>query len=88
MAERSLLDVRQHQDIVFPWRIHADSRRAVEILDSLGMTIRKDGYPHVLQASPLLYGGEAATTTLNPEPAPLSSKLSLFVPCILLSRLL
>ena len=31
MAERSLPDVRQHQDIVFPWRIHADSRRAVEI---------------------------------------------------------
>ena len=30
MAERSLLDVRQHQDIVFPWRIHADYRSAVE----------------------------------------------------------
>ena len=31
MAERSLPDVRQHQDNVFPRRIHADSRRAVEI---------------------------------------------------------
>ena len=31
MAERSLPDVRQHQDIVFPWRIHADYRSAVEI---------------------------------------------------------
>ena len=31
MAERSLPDVRQHQDIVFPRRIHADSRSAVEI---------------------------------------------------------
>lgn len=29
------------------------------------MTIRKDGYPHILQASPLLYGGEAATIILN-----------------------
>ena len=31
MAERSLTDVRQHQDIVSPQRIHADSCRAVEI---------------------------------------------------------
>ena len=31
MAERSLPDMRQHQDNVFPRRIHADSRRAVEI---------------------------------------------------------
>ena len=31
MAERSLPDVRQHQDIVFPKRIHTDSRSAVEI---------------------------------------------------------
>ena len=31
MAERSLPDVRQHQDIVFPWCIHADYRSAVEI---------------------------------------------------------
>ena len=31
MAERSLLQVRQHQDIVSLRRIHADSRRAVEI---------------------------------------------------------
>ena len=31
MAERLLPDVRQHQDIVFPQRMHADSRRAVEI---------------------------------------------------------
>ena len=31
MAERSLPDVRQHQDLVFPRRIHADSRSAVEI---------------------------------------------------------
>ena len=30
MAERSLPDVRQHQDIVSPQRIHADSCRAVE----------------------------------------------------------
>ena len=31
IAERSLPDVRQHQDIVFPRHIRADSRRAVEI---------------------------------------------------------
>ena len=31
MAERSLPDVRQHQDIVSPQHIHADSSRAVEI---------------------------------------------------------
>ena len=31
MAERLLPDVRQHQDIVFPQHMHADSRRAVEI---------------------------------------------------------
>ena len=31
MAERSLPDVRQHQDIVSPQRIHADSSKAVEI---------------------------------------------------------
>lgn len=41
------------------------------------MTIRKDGYPHVLQALPLLYCGEAATITLNlktlnPLPFPLN----------------
>ena len=32
IAERSLPDVRQHQDIVFPRRIHADSHSAVETL--------------------------------------------------------
>ena len=31
MTECLLPDVRQHQDIVFPQRMHADSRRAVEI---------------------------------------------------------
>ena len=31
IAERSSPDVRQHQDIVFPRRIHADSRSAVKI---------------------------------------------------------
>ena len=31
MAERSLPDVRQHQDLVFPRRIHTDSRSAVKI---------------------------------------------------------
>ena len=31
IAERSLPDVRQHQDIVFPQRIHADSHSAVKI---------------------------------------------------------
>ena len=31
IAERSLPAVRQHQDIVFPRHIRADSRRAVEI---------------------------------------------------------
>ena len=31
IAERSSPDVRQHQDIVFPRRIHADFRSAVEI---------------------------------------------------------
>ena len=31
IAERSLPDVRQHQDIAFPQRIHADSHSAVEI---------------------------------------------------------
>ena len=31
MAEHLLPDVRQHQDIVFPQRMHVDSRRAVEI---------------------------------------------------------
>ena len=31
IAERSSPDVRQYQDIVFPRRIHADSRSAVEI---------------------------------------------------------
>ena len=31
IAERSSPDVRQHQDIVFPRRIHADSRNAVKI---------------------------------------------------------
>ena len=31
MAERSLPDVRQHQDIVFPLRMHADFRSAAEI---------------------------------------------------------
>ena len=31
MAERSLPDVRQHQDIVSPQCIHADFRSAVEI---------------------------------------------------------
>ena len=32
IAERSSPDVRQHQDIVFPRRIHADSRSAVKTL--------------------------------------------------------
>ena len=32
IAERSLPAVRQHQDIVFPRRIRADSHRAVETL--------------------------------------------------------
>ena len=32
IAERSLPDVQQHQDIVFPRRIHADSHSAVETL--------------------------------------------------------
>ena len=31
IAERSSSDMRQHQDIVFPRRIHADSRNAVKI---------------------------------------------------------
>ena len=31
IAERSSPDVRQHQDIVFPRRIHTDSRSAVKI---------------------------------------------------------
>ena len=31
IAERSSPDVRQHQDIVFPRRIHADSRSARKI---------------------------------------------------------
>ncbi len=31
MTECVLPDVRQHQDIVFPQRMHADSRRALEI---------------------------------------------------------
>ena len=31
IAERSSPDVRQHQDIVFPQRIHADSRSARKI---------------------------------------------------------
>ena len=44
----------------------------IALLDLLGMTIRKDGYPHVLQASPFLYGGETATTTLNMLPFPLN----------------
>ena len=69
MVERSLPDVRQHQDIVFPWRIHADSRRAVEIE---GCTRDDDtkGWlsPRPLGIAPPLYGGEAATTTLNFKP--------------------
>ena len=32
IAERSSPDVRQHQDIVFPRRIHADFRSAVKTL--------------------------------------------------------
>ena len=86
MAERSLPDVRQHQDIVFPWRIHADYRSAVEIEgcarddDTKGwLSPRPSGIaPFILRRS----------RHHNPEPAPLSSKLSLFIPCILLSRLL
>ena len=31
IAERSSPDMRQHQDIVFPRRIHTDSRNAVKI---------------------------------------------------------
>ena len=68
MAERSLLDVRQHQDIVFPWRIHADSRRAVEIEGCA----RDDDTKGWLFPRPsgiaLLYCGEAATITLNRKP--------------------
>ena len=68
MAERSLPDVRQHQDIVFPWRIHADYRSAVEI----PRLARDDDTKGWLSPRPsgiaLLYCGEAATTTLNLKP--------------------
>ena len=86
MAERSLADVRQHQDIVFPWRIHADSRRAVEIEGCA----RDDDTKGWLSPRPsgIALFIRRRNRHHNPEPAPLSSKLSLFVPCILLSRLL
>ena len=40
IAERSSPDMRQHQDIVFPRRIHADSHNAVKMA-ALGMTLRE-----------------------------------------------
>ena len=40
IAERSLPDVRQHQDIVFPWRIHADFLQySKDPSATLGMTM-------------------------------------------------
>ena len=40
IAERSLPDVRQHQDIVFPWRIHSDFLQySKDPSATLGMTM-------------------------------------------------
>ena len=48
IAERSSSHMRQHQDIVFPRRIHTDSRNAVKDPSAtLGMTIRENGRSHI-----------------------------------------